>query len=105
MPRLRNCSSKPLRCTIARAEGDSGQLAIDVMVRNLTGHKLPTAYPSRRAWLHVTIRDRDGQVIFESGAIEPSGLIRGNDNDADGRRFEPHHTEIRATIRFRSTSR
>ena len=80
--------------TIARAEGDSGQLAVDVTVRNLTGHKLPTAYPSRRAWLHVAVRDRDGRVIFESGAIEPSGSIRGNDNDVDGARFEPHHTEI-----------
>jgi hypothetical protein len=82
--------------TIARADGDSGQLAIDVMVRNLTGHKLPTAYPSRRAWLHVTVRDRNGQVIFESGAMEPSGAIRANDNDVDAARFEPHHTEIRS---------
>ena len=81
---------------IARAEGDAAQLAIDVTVRNLTGHKLPTAYPSRRAWLHVTVRDRDGEVVFESGAIEASGSIRGNDNDADGSRFEPHHTEIRS---------
>ena len=81
---------------IAREEADPGQTAIDVTVRNLTGHKLPTAYPSRRAWLHVTVRDGGGQVIFESGAIEPSGLIRDNDNDVDGLRFEPHHTEIRS---------
>jgi hypothetical protein len=80
---------------IARADADAGQLAVDVTVRNLTGHKLPTAYPSRRAWLHVTVRDRDGQVVFESGAIDPSGSIRGNDNDADPLRFEPHYTEIR----------
>jgi hypothetical protein len=81
---------------IARAAGDPGQLAIEVTVRNLTGHKLPTAYPSRRVWLHVTVRDRAGQVLFESGAIDASGSIRGNDNDADGSRFEPHHTEIRS---------
>ena len=81
--------------TIARAEGDSGQLAVDVTVRNLTGHKLPTAYPSRRAWLHVAVRDRDGRVIFESGAIEPSGSIRGNDNDVDGARWGPPHTPNR----------
>ena len=80
---------------IAPAQGGAGQLAIDVTVRNLTGHKLPTAYPSRRAWLHVTVRDRDGQVMFESGAIEASGAIRGNDNDEDGSRFEPHYTEVR----------
>lgn len=82
--------------TMARAEADSAQLAIDLTVRNLTGHKLPTAYPSRRAWLHVIVRDRDGELVFESGAIEASGLLRGNDNDADGARFEPHHTEIRS---------
>jgi hypothetical protein len=80
---------------IARADGDPGQLTVDVTVRNLTGHKLPTAYPSRRAWLHVTVRDRDGQLVFESGALEPSGSIRGNDNDTDALRFEPHYTEIR----------
>ena len=71
-----------------------GQWAIDVAVRNLAGHKLPTAYPSRRAWLHVTVRDRDGQRMFESGAAEPSGRIRGNDNDEDAARFEPHHGAI-----------
>jgi hypothetical protein len=82
--------------TIAPVGRESGQLAIDVTVRNLTGHKLPTAYPSRRVWLHVTVRDRNGQVVFESGAIDPSGLIRGNDNDVDSTRFEPHHTEIQS---------
>jgi hypothetical protein len=82
--------------TLARGESEPGQMAIDVTVRNLTGHKLPTAYPSRRAWLHVTVRDGNGEVLFESGAVDPSGLIRGNDNDLDAARFEPHHTEIRA---------
>ena len=64
-------------------------------MQNLTGHKLPTAYPSRRTWLHVTVRDRNGRPVFESGAITPTGLIQGNDNDADATKFEPHYTEIR----------
>jgi hypothetical protein len=41
------------------------------------------------------VRDRQDRVVFSSGAIDPSGLIRGNDNDADPARFEPHYTEIR----------
>jgi len=71
-----------------------GRLGLDVSVRNLTGHKLPTAYPSRRVWLHLTVRDRDGGIVFESGAVDPSGRILGNDNDEDPGRFEPHHVEI-----------
>jgi hypothetical protein len=69
-------------------------LHIDVFVENLTGHKLPTGYPSRRAWLHVAIRDPNGRIVFESGALNPDGSIQGNDNDADPSRFEPHYREI-----------
>jgi len=72
----------------------SGTLQADVFVQNLTGHKLPTAYPSRRAWLHLLVQDRDGKVVFESGALNPDGSIQGNDNDADPTRYEPHYREI-----------
>ncbi|HXW05237.1 MAG TPA: hypothetical protein VD833_08395 [Vicinamibacterales bacterium] len=70
------------------------RLEVDVTVTNLAGHKLPTAYPSRRAWIHMVVRDGPGQVIFESGSMAGNGSIAGNDNDADGARFEPHHVEI-----------
>jgi hypothetical protein len=72
-----------------------GRLEMDVTVQNLDGHKLPTAYPSRRAWLHVTVRARSGQVLFDSGALRPDGSIVGNVNDEDPLRFEPHYREIR----------
>jgi hypothetical protein len=71
-----------------------GRLIADVAVVNLGGHKLPTAYPSRRAWIHLLVRDRSGRVVFESGAVNPDGSVRGNDNDADKTKFEPHHIEI-----------
>ena len=74
----------------------SGRLEADVVVRNLSGHKLPTAYPSRRSWLHVTVRDAEGRLVFSSGAVEPTGAIAGNDNDMDAARFEPHYREIRS---------
>jgi hypothetical protein len=80
--------------TVETAPGPGSALAIDVTVRNLTGHKLPTAYPSRRVWLHLTVRDASDRIVFSSGAVEPAGRIRGNDNDDDPLRFEPHYTEI-----------
>jgi hypothetical protein len=72
----------------------AGTLNFAVEVQNLAGHKFPTAYPSRRAWLHVTVRDAGGRVVFESGAVKPDGSIAGNDNDADPSAFEPHYSTI-----------
>jgi hypothetical protein len=47
--------------------------------------------------VHLTVRDAAGKIVFESGAITPEGTIRGNDNDADATRFEPHYDEIRSS--------
>ncbi len=82
------------RVAIRSFQTSEKELAIEVLVENLTGHKLPTAYPSRRAWLHMVVRDRNGRTVFESGALNADGSIVGNDNDADPRRFEPHYREI-----------
>jgi hypothetical protein len=83
------------RLTIGKSDFFNGQLRVKVRVKNLGGHKLPTAYPSRRAWLHLIVSDRDGSLVFESGALRQDGSIEGNDNDADAGRYEPHYREIR----------
>src|SRR5262249_52347760 len=75
---------------------ESGRLLADVVVENTGGHKLPTAYPARRAWVHFVVRDRGGRVLFESGALRPDGSVEGNDNDADAAKFEPHYLEVRS---------
>ena len=75
-------------------EVKDGRLEARVAVQNLAGHKLPTAYPSRRAWVHFTVRDRFDRVVFESGALNPDGSISGNDNDASPDAFEPHYDRI-----------
>jgi hypothetical protein len=89
--------SKTARVTIRNMGVNSSQLRMDVFVENLTGHKFPTAYPSRRAWLHVVVRDRSGRTAFESGALRADGSIEGNVNDADASRFEPHYREIKSS--------
>jgi len=88
--------SQTARVSIGHVEAASGFLHADVTVENLGGHKLPTAYPARRAWLHVVVRDGSRRTIFESGALNADGSIQGNDNDADAARFEPHYDEIRS---------
>jgi hypothetical protein len=79
---------------ITTAERLNARLVVEVQVANRAGHKLPTGYPSRRAWIHLTVSDQAGKVLFESGAMTPEGRIVGNDNDDDGLRFEPHYRSI-----------
>jgi len=86
--------SQAARVSIRSIEAVSDRLQVQVLVQNLTGHKMPTAYPSRRAWLHVTVRDAQDNKVFESGALHTDGSIEGNDNDADPARFQPHYREI-----------
>jgi hypothetical protein len=69
-------------------------IEFEVTVRNLTGHNVPTGYPSRRAWLHVRVLGADGRPMFESGAVTNDGSIAGNDNDRDEHAFEPHYDVI-----------
>jgi hypothetical protein len=77
-----------------RSERRSDAVAADVTIRNLTGHKFPTGYPSRRSWIHLTARDGQGRVVFESGALGADGAIAGNDNDRDAAAYEPHYDEL-----------
>ena len=72
----------------------ANRMIIDVDVRNLAGHKFPAGYPSRRVWLHLTVRDAAGGVIFESGGYDAQGIVHGNANDADATAFEPHYDTI-----------
>jgi hypothetical protein len=56
---------------------DGGNVVLRVEVENLAGHKFPTGHPYRRAWLHVRVTDQQGQTLFESGAVDSSGALRG----------------------------
>ena len=64
-----------LTAAITRMQDVAGTLELDVELVNLTGHKLPTAYPSRRLWLHVAVEDGSGDVIFESGRPGADGRL------------------------------
>ena len=47
-----------------------------VRITNLTGHKLPTGYPEgRQMWINVKAEDANGQVFFESGALDASSAL------------------------------
>lgn len=52
---------------------NGGQKVATVRVTNETGHKLPTGYPEgRRMWLNLRAYNAAGQLIYESGAYNPT---------------------------------
>lgn len=70
------------------------RLFIDLSLSNMAGHKFPTGFPSRRAWIRLIVEDGGGEIVFESGAYSADGTILGNDNDEDPARFEQHYVAI-----------
>ena len=82
------------RVRIVSAARAGNRIDVSVQVENLAGHKFPTAYPSRRAWLQVIAVDASGRAFFDSGAFQADGRIAGNDHDANPTTFEPHYAVI-----------
>jgi hypothetical protein len=91
---LRQLRDETATVTVSALSRTADVLSFAVGITVLTGHKYPTGYPARRTWLHVLVRDAEGRALFESGRIDASGAIAGNDADADAGRFEPHYREI-----------
>ncbi|MDX2479857.1 MAG: Ig-like domain-containing protein [Desulfuromusa sp.] len=54
---------------------NSNNLDFNIAVTNNAGHKMPSAYPSRRMWLHVTVTDNNSNIIFESGKPDSRGYL------------------------------
>jgi hypothetical protein len=73
---------------------ENGLLNFDVKITNHSGHKFPTGFPSRRAWLHVTVKNSADQIVFESGAINSEGQISGVVYDTATNTYEPHYEKI-----------
>ena len=71
-----------------------GQLEFSLKINSQTGHKLPSAYPSRRVIVHVTVLDSSDNVVFESGKVNANGSVQGVASDFDSLAFEPHYDLI-----------
>lgn len=87
-------SNKTAQLTLTSLTLEGDTLTANLQVDTLAGHKFPTSFPSRRAWLHVTVTDAAGQVIFQSGQPNADGTISGNGADFDPTAYEPHYDII-----------
>ena len=74
--------------SIGEVKRSDAKLRFAVRIENLTGHKFPTGFPSRRAWLQVQVRQP--RVVFESGRYTKDGHLL----DVEDELGEPHRTKI-----------
>ncbi|MGB3078553.1 MAG: T9SS type A sorting domain-containing protein [Saprospiraceae bacterium] len=68
-------------------------LYFEITLKNKTGHKFPSGYPSRLAWLQVVLTDPTGtDTLYANGILDKDGNIIGRDLP-----YEPHHQESKSS--------
>lgn len=64
---------------------------VDLALVNRTGHKFPSGYPSRRAFVQLIALDASNDTVFQSGRWDDQYELIGHDPG-----YEPHHDVITA---------
>lgn len=93
---LQQLQQNAARLSIADVSQHGSQMQIRLSIENKSGHKFPTAFPSRRAWIHLTVKDGTGETIYESGAYNERGMILDGKHDQDPDAYDAHYDTIRS---------
>ncbi|MEO1436325.1 MAG: T9SS type A sorting domain-containing protein, partial [Bacteroidota bacterium] len=70
-------------------ENDTAFFQMDLV--NLAGHKFPSGYPARRAFIEFLVVDSNQDTLFHTGRMDENWEILDQDPG-----FEPHHAVIRS---------
>jgi hypothetical protein len=69
---------------------EQDSLVVIFKLTNKTGHRFPSGYPSRRAFIEFLVTIQSGQTFFSSGLLEEGYEVQGQDPV-----YEPHYDVIR----------
>ncbi len=58
-------------------------------LENKAGHRFPSGYPSRRAFVEFIVLTTEGDTVFKSGRLNSGDEVEGHDMP-----YEPHHDVI-----------
>ena len=86
---LRMLQHKTLDLTLKADDVNGDSMDFSLRLLNKAGHKFPSGYPARRAWIEFEVKNEAGQTIFHSG--KPNADYSLPDEDPN---FEPHFNTI-----------
>lgn len=86
---LRMLQHKTLDLTLQTGDLTGDSINFTLKMLNKAGHKFPSGYPSRRAWVEFEVKNEAGQTVFHSGKMNPDFSLPDEDLN-----FEPHYQTI-----------
>jgi len=86
---LRMLQHKTLDLHLQADDVDGDSMDFSLRLLNKAGHKFPSGYPSRRAWVEFEVKNEAGQTIFHSG--KPASDYSLPDENPN---YEPHYNII-----------
>ena len=87
--KLRMHHAMELDLSFSTFENDTAYF--EVRLKNLAGHKFPTGYPSRRAFIEFIVIQDNGDTLFKSGVLQSDYEVLGQNAT-----YEPHYDVIRS---------
>lgn len=85
----RMLQEKTLNMHLEPVDLNGDTVRFKLSMSNLAGHKFPSGYPSRRAWVEFIVKNQTGETVFHSGRMNPDYSLPDEDPN-----FEPHYQEI-----------
>ena len=85
----RSLQNESAQLKVIQLQSPAGEWAFEVEVKNETGHKLPSGYPSRMVFLEFILTSLSGDTLFHSGKWTQEDGVIGRDVT-----YEPHWNEI-----------
>jgi hypothetical protein len=90
---LRMLQLSTAELTVEEAGRTADTLFLSVEIENKAGHKLPTGFPSRRAYVEIVIINQEHDTLFHSGKTDQNGQLL-----FEAHPYEAHHSLISSQL-------
>ncbi len=87
---LHMLQQRTLEAELQLVERNESEAVFELKLRNLAGHKFPSGYPSRRAFVEFFVATEGGDTLFHSGAFDTTNFELYAQNPD----FEPHYDTV-----------